>query len=450
MIKNREELIRGVEGAELLLNAIEETLRSVQPDILVERSLRVKGDELVIETHERKEKFNLKNFDKIYIIGWGKASGLMAESAEKILPVADGIVNILKGTHFDVKKVKLQEAEHPIPGRGSFDGTRRILEFTERITGNDLIVCLISGGGSALLSQPIDGLRLEEKQEVVDKLMKAGANINELNTVRKHLSKVKGGRLAKKLYPATIINLIISDVVSDPLDVISSGPTVPDKSTFSDAKQVLVKYGLWNDSDAARIIEKGINGLIDETPKEGDSVFRKVYSFIIGSNEAAVLAASEYLKSQGVKHQLIRNIQGDARNAGRVFAGLLKKGKSFVAGGETTVKVTGKGMGGRNQEIALSCALEIAGLENVLFTSFGTDGIDGNSPADGAVVDGSTTDRGKKIGVDPSKFQSNNDSYSFFKKTGSCMITGPTRTNVNDVMIGIAPQAKKRILFHLS
>jgi len=269
-------------------------------------------------------------------------------------------------------------------------------------------------------------------------LMKAGADINELNAVRKHLSKVKGGRLAKQLYPATVINLIISDVVGDPLDVISSGPTVPDRTTFSDAKQVLVKYNLWDDCSACRIIEKGVKGQVEETPKEGDPVFEKVHSFIIGSNETALLAANTYLTSLGMKPEILRNVKGDAREVGRMFAGLLKKGRTFIAGGETTVKVTGKGMGGRNQEIALSCALGIDGTESVLFASFGTDGIDGNSPADGAVVDGSTIKKAKELGLDPIEFQKNNDSYNFFKKIGACILTGPTRTNVNDVTIGVA------------
>jgi glycerate-2-kinase len=411
---------------------------------LIEKRVHVKGNELLIETERKKGKFQLNKFDNIRIIGWGKASGLMAESIEKTVPITDGIVNIVKGTKFKVTKIKLQEAEHPIPGEGSFQGTKKILEYAEKINENDLVICLISGGGSALLSQPIDGVTLEEKQILIDMLLKRGANINELNAVRKHISKVKGGRFAKELYPATIINFIISDVVGDPLDVISSGPTVPDSSTFLDAKQVLLKYGLWNSSNACKIIEKGINGLIEETPKENDSIFKKVHSFIIGSNETALLAAKEYFESFGVRPEIIRNVQGDAREAGRMFAGFLKKGKTFIAGGETTVKVTGSGLGGRNQEIAMSCALEIAGMENILFTSFGTDGIDGKSPADGAVVDGETIGRGEKLGLNAFEFQRNNDTYNFFKKINSAIMTGPTRTNVNDVMIGIAGVSKSK------
>jgi glycerate-2-kinase len=436
MIKNRDELSEGAEG-EALLDTIDKTLESVKPDRLVSERLKVFRGRFTIRREEDSVSFQLGKFKNIYVIGWGKASGLMAEGIEKILPIKGGIVNVLRGTHFNVKHVRLQEAEHPIPGAGSLEGTRKMLEYAKHIGKNDLVICLISGGGSALLSQPIEGLKLEEKQEVIDRLMKAGANINELNTVRKHLSQVKGGRLAEKLYPATVVNLIISDVVGDPLDVISSGPTVPDSTTFSDAKKILLKYKLWDDSNACRIIEAGVNGNIKETPKPGDPVFKNVHSFIIGSNEVALLAAKKRLELYDMKPEIIRNIRGDAREAGKMFAALLKKGKTFIAGGETTVRVTGKGIGGRNQEMALACALEIAGIEGILFASFGTDGIDGSSPADGAIVDGTTIKRGEELGLDALEFQRNNDSYSLFKKIGACIITGPTRTNVNDVMIGI-------------
>ena len=426
-----------VEGKETLVNAIEQTLHAIQPDNLVKRSVILHNGELVIKGCSE-ERFKLDAFGSIHLLGWGKASGLMAEEVEKILPINGGIVNILRGTHFKVKHIQLQEAEHPIPGAGSLEGTRKMLEYAKHIRKNDLVICLISGGGSALLSQPVEGLKLEEKQKIIDRLMKAGANINELNTVRKHLSKVKGGRLAEKLYPATVVNLIISDVVGDPLDVISSGPTVPDSTSFSDARRILQKYSLWDDSNACRIIAAGIDGKIEDTPEPGDTVFRNVHSSIIGSNEIALLAAKKYLESNGMKPELIRNVQGDAREVGAMLAGLLKKGKTFIAGGETTVKVAGKGMGGRNQEVALACALEIAGMKGLLFASFGTDGIDGSSPADGAIVDGHTIERGRELRLDALEFQRNNDSYNFFKKIGACITTGPTRTNVNDVMIGLA------------
>jgi glycerate-2-kinase len=201
---------------------------------------------------------------------------------------------------------------------------------------------------------------------------------------------------------------------------------------------VLIKYRLWDGSNACRIIEKGAEGKLEETPKPHDPAFKKVHSFIIGSNEVALLAASTQLSSLGIKPKIIRNTKGDAREAGMMFADLLRKGMSFVAGGETTVKVTGRGMGGRNQEVALSCALGIEGVKNVIFASFGTDGIDGSSPADGAMVDGSTIKRAKELGLDALEYQKNNDSYNFFTRIGSCIMTGPTGTNVNDIMIGIA------------
>jgi glycerate-2-kinase len=438
-IKNRKQLTHGDKRRKLLLEAVERTLLSAQPDRLIKNSLILRGNKLTIKTEKKTQTFNLEEFEKIHVLGWGKASGRMAEQIERILPVEGGAVNILKGTHFKTNKITLHPAEHPIAGKGSLQGTRRILEYAESIGKEDLVICLLSGGGSAMLSLPCEGVELEEKQRVVDALMRAGADIKELNTVRKHLSNVKGGRLAQKLYPATVVNLILSDVVGDPLDVISSGPTVPDHSTFHDAKKVLMKYNLWDSSKACRVIEEGIRGLREETPKNGRT-FKKVHSFIIGSNRTALLAATQFLKLRGVKHTTISNIHGDATEVGRMFAGLLRKGKSFVAGGETTVKVTGNGVGGRNQEVALSCAIEIEGADAV-FTSFGTDGIDGNSPAAGAIVDGLTISNARKQKLNPADFQKNNDSYNFFKKIGGCIITGATGTNVNDVMIGIS---KKR------
>ncbi|MEM3556059.1 MAG: glycerate kinase [Candidatus Micrarchaeia archaeon] len=435
-IKNRTQLLYRDRRRELLLNTIEQTLLSIQPDRLIEKALILKEDELIIKTERKTKTFPLRNFKHIHVLGWGKASGRMAEQIEKILPIEGGVVNILKGTRFKTKRIKLNQAEHPIAKEGSLRGTIEILSYAESLEEDDLVICLISGGGSAMLSLPLEGIELHEKQLIVDKLMKAGADINELNCVRKHLSQVKGGRLAEKLHPATIINLILSDVIGDPLDVISSGPTVPDTTTFSDAKRVLLKYKLWDTSLPCRIIEKGVRGLVEETPKRNNRIFKKVHSFIIGNNRTALLSASSFLNSLGVKHRLIQNIKGDAREAGRKLACILKKG-SFVAGGETTVKVTGKGAGGRNQEVALSCALAIAGFSELLFASFGTDGVDGNSPAAGAVVDGLTISKSKELGVDAEVFQKNNDTYNFFRILGDCIITGATGTNLNDVMIGL-------------
>ena len=295
---------------------------------------------------------------------------------------------------------------------------------------------------------PLEGLSLEDKKEVTNTLLKSGADINEVNTVRKHLSAFKGGWLAKQIYPATVLNLILSDVMGDPLDSIASGPTVPDSSTFADAKRVLEKVGLWKTapSSVRKILLAGLEGCISETSKSGDPAFERVRSVIVGNNRVASQAAVECLERKGLSTLLLPDIlEGEARQAGdalgRFAYGIVASGKPLpkpagvVAGGETTVTVTGKGLGGRNQELALSAALQLTGTANCAMASLSTDGVDGPTDAAGAIIDGNTLARAARLGLKPKEFLADNDSYRFFSQLGDLIFTGQTGTNVNDISV---------------
>ncbi|MCX6777398.1 MAG: glycerate kinase [Candidatus Micrarchaeota archaeon] len=429
MIKNRDALLKCCtpERADLLA-AIEHVLDAVDPREIVRNSVSLSGKKLSV----RGRSFDLSNFSRIVVIGAGKASGAMAEEIEKILPVDEGVVNVLEGTekNFKTRKIRLLPAGHPSPNKWSMEGAKKILGLAQDADEDDLIVCLLSGGGSSLMALP--HVSLEEQARVSKALMLAGADIGELNAVRKHISKVKGGRLAQAMYPATCISLIISDVVGNPLDVISSGPTAPDTTTFADAKKILEKYGLWDaDCETCRFISSGLRAEVPETPKKGSPVFEKITNIIIGDNSLAVKTVQCYLEGKGYKIKKIENVVGEAREVGVRFARELTHGTSFVAGGETCVTVKGKGIGGRNQELALSLAIAIGGKQGIEFASIGTDGIDGSSKAAGAIVDGKTAND------ESPAYLNNNDSNSFFKKFGGEIITGPTGTNVNDLMIGL-------------
>jgi glycerate-2-kinase len=289
---------------------------------------------------------------------------------------------------------------------------------------------------------------LASKKRITQMLLKSGATINEINTVRKHISDFKGGQVAKKAYPSTVLSLLLSDVVGDPLDVIASGPTVPDTTTFYDAVHILRKFGLWDRAPAStqRILSKGIKGHIPETPKENDPCFRKVHNIVIGNNRTACMAAVSHLRNKNLNTLFISSsVEGEARDLGTFLGAIGREtaisGNPMVApfgaiiGGETTVTVKGLGKGGRNQEIALSAAHKIAGFEKIVIASFNTDGIDGPTDAAGAIVDGNTLSRAKRLNMETRDYMKNNDSYTFFSKLGDNIITGPTGTNVNDISI---------------
>jgi glycerate 2-kinase len=431
-------------------DALTAALRAAEPETILKRTLTVEGSTL----RAGQRAFNLSKFDRIVVIGGGKAAAGMAAGLARVLgdKVTAGVVNIPDSLPPQLPRcprIELHRATHPIPGSEGVKGVKMMLELVGRPTASDLVICLLSGGGSALLPMPAKGLRLPDIQKVTKLLLKSGAEIHEINVVRKHLSEIAGGRLAARLYPAEVLSLIISDVVGDDLDSIASGPTAPDPSTYLDAVAVLAKYDLVSEVPAGvlKTLDDGALGRIEETPKANSKVFGRVHNLVVGSNELSCRAAADLFRTRGYATTILTTrIQGEASEVGKRFSGLLVEMREkssprptcIIAGGETTVTVRGRGIGGRNQELALSVALGIAGLDGVHFASMGTDGLDGGTNAAGAIVDGGVIDRALRKGLDADSYIRRNDSHAFFKKVGGLIITGATGTNVNDIMIATA------------
>jgi glycerate-2-kinase len=390
--------------------------------------------------------------DKIHVIGFGKASCRMVRALEDSIGdlIEDAIV-ITKYGHceslYKSKKINIFEAGHPVPDKNGLRGTEEVMSLLKNSPEKRLIVSLISGGGSALLVSPYEGITLNEKQVLTDVLLKAGVDIYGLNTVRKHISRVKGGRLAEIAYPAHMVSLILSDVIGDRLDVIASGPTSPDTTTYNDALQVLEEYRIRDKVPPAVVdlLEKGKKGVIPETPKEESKIFKRLENIIIGSNKIALIAAQEEAEKRGLTVEIISSeLSGEAKEMGKWLAGKaqeIKQSKDIrrphclISGGETTVTVTGIGLGGRNMELGLSFAMETEGMNGITLLSAGTDGTDGPTDAAGAIVDGQTVIRAKALGMVPETYVKNNDSYHFFKEINELFVTGPTGTNVMDIQI---------------
>jgi glycerate 2-kinase len=411
-------------------------LAAVEPGAAVRQHLRRQGD-LV---HVGDRSYNLGEYEYVYVVGGGKAAVPMAAAVVDVLGdrLTSGIV-VTKVGHAGsgppLPGLRVLEAGHPVPDRNSVRGAQAIADLARRATGRDLIVCLISGGGSALLTLPVEGLDLDDLQELTDALLRSGATINELNTVRKHWSSFKGGNLARLAAPAAVVTLVLSDVVGDPLDVIASGPTVPDPTTTADAQEILDRYSIW----------PGRPVPFQETPKPGDAVFEQVHHVIVGSNRQAAVAALERACQFGFNGLLLSTyVEGEAREVARVAAALAKGVRSYgdpvpapaclVWGGETTVTIQGEGKGGRNQELALAAALALEGWPGVMLVPLATDGTDGPTDAAGALVTGETVARARALGLDPLAALMANDSYAFFDELGDLIRTGPTGTNVNDLL----------------
>ncbi len=457
MITNKRQLIaNGVtpltkKARRLVLEGVEFALTSADPNNFLQKHITFNGKVLSIDNR----RFNLDSYKRIFVVGAGKASGRMAEYIESLLKerITDGFVNILKGTekNFKTSKIFLNEANHPIPDEKGLNGARRIHSLVQDADRSDLVISLISGGGSALMTLPKEGGSLKDIQDVTQKLILSGADIHEINTVRKHLSQIKGGLLSKSAYPATTLSLILSDVIGDDLNIIASGPTVPDNSTYSDAINVLKKYTLWNQipQNVRHILEKGFNGTIEETPKPGDPYFKKTYNFIIGSNREICKDLKRFYRRKGLRSIFLTStLEGEARLAGYFLSAItnevlisknpLPKPCAIICGGETTVTVKGRGVGGRNQEVMLAALSNLHHGDGVALVSFGTDGLDGPTEAAGALVDGFSHRRSVKSRLDFKRSLDDNDSYHFFKKMGDLVISGPTGTNVNDISIIVA------------
>ena len=419
-------------------------LQAVDPLQAIVRHVILNGNVLRIN----KQHFNLDNYDRILVVGAGKACAPMAKAVEDLLGdrISDGVI-VTKDEHgLPLEKVKVCEASHPVPDARGVAGTEEILALVGKATERDLIICLISGGGSALLIAPVEEISLADKQRTTKLLLGCGATIHEFNTVRKHLSRAKGGRLAQKAYPATVTSLILSDVVGDDLDVIASGPTVFDSSTFHDAEQILKGYGIWDQlpANVRNHLEKGSAGRIEETPKSDHTAFEKCSQALVGTNLQALQAAAKAAEQLGYRPLILTSkIEGEAREAAKFYTAIAKEVLSsnnpmgppvcVLAGGETTVTISGEGRGGRNQEFALAAAMAIDGVDNVIVLSGGTDGTDGPTDAAGAMSDGATIARAREKDMDPKDFLQRNDSYNFFQKLDDLIMTGPTRTNVMDI-----------------
>jgi len=419
-------------------------LKAVDPYQAVRKFFPKRGETLFLPSG----KISLSEFQRIWVIGFGKASAPMAKAVEEILGdrISGGVINTKYGHSLKLERIKVNEAGHPVPDERGEAGAKEIIEILKKAEEKDLVIVLISGGGSALLPAPCCGINLTHKQEITRLLLECGATIEEINAIRKHLSSVKGGRLAELAYPAQVLALILSDVVGDRLDTIASGPTVPDSTTYQECVDILCKYDLFTriPDPVKEIMEKGLRGEIPETPKEGEKIFSRVQNIIVGSNFLALSRIKEEGEKKGFKTLILSSsIQGEAKEIAKFYAGIAKEIKTsgnpfpppllILGGGETTVTVRGKGKGGRNQELALSFAIQIAGCADIYFLSAGTDGTDGPTDAAGAFADGKSLLRAKKLGLDAFKFLSENDSYSFFQKLNDLFITGPTRTNVMDV-----------------
>lgn len=428
-----------------ILAVLDAALDAVDPVRAIHRLVTVEGDTLYIGDTAH----DLARYRRVIVVGGGKAGASMAQAVEAILGarITAGHVNVKYGYTAPTQIITVHEAGHPIPDAAGIDGTRAMVNLLRDTSDDALVVCLISGGGSALMTLPVDGVTLDDIQTLTDLLLRSGAPIQAINTVRKHLSQVKGGQLARLAHPATVVSLILSDVVGSPLDVIASGPTVPDSTTFADALAVVERYGIAGHVPRAIMqhLRAGAAGAVPDTPKAGDLVLDTVHNVIVADNARAGAAALEAARARGFHVLLLSTyVEGEAREVALVLAALAKEiaatGRPIPApaclilGGETTVTVRGDGRGGRNQELAVAAALALRDTPNAVIASLATDGTDGPTDAAGGIVDAQTVARGTLCGLSAQDALARNDGYSYLGAVGDLLMTGPTNTNVNDVM----------------
>lgn len=391
-------------------------------------------------------KYHLDRFERIWVVGAGKASATMAGAVEKILgkKITGGLINTKYEHHAPLRRIELNECGHPVPDDAGVNGARRIATIAREATEDDLVLCLVSGGASALLPLPVDSVSLQDKQATTKLLLECGANIHQINTVRKHISAIKGGQLAAMAWPATVVSLILSDVIGNDLDVIGSGITAPDRSTFADALAILDRFALRERVPAS--VRSYLEAGDGETPKADHPVFRKTQNLIVGGNDLALNAAAEHAKELGYRTLVLSSfIEGETKDVARVHAAIAKEihhsGRPVrvpacvISGGETTVTIHGEGKGGRNQEFALAAALDLDGVPRAVALSAGTDGTDGPTDAAGAIADGNTVAHGASVGMNARDYLAANDSYTFFDSINDLIRTGPTGTNVMDVRV---------------
>ncbi|MBW2596294.1 MAG: glycerate kinase [Deltaproteobacteria bacterium] len=421
-------------------------LKAADPGEAIRRAVKLTGKRLVIGDRE----YDPGAFDRVVVVGAGKAAASMASALEGILGsyITEGMITTKYGYGLALNVVSVTEAGHPIPDESGVRGSERILGLLEGAGERDLVLCVISGGGSALLPMPVSGISLYDKQKTTQALLDCGADIHEINTIRKHISGIKGGRLAEAAFPATLVALILSDVTGDDLDVIASGPTVPDRSTFRGCMEIVDKYDLGEKLPLPVIayLKSGVQGREPETPKPGDRVFDRTLALVTGSCALSVSSAKQKAVELGYNAIILSScIEGETRDVAKVHAAIAKEIQKsgnpvsipggVISGGETTVTIRGDGLGGRNMEFVLAAAMEIDGLGGITLLSGGTDGTDGPTDAAGAIADGTTVQAARGRGYDAARYLRNNDSYHFFEATGDLLMTGPTMTNVMDLRI---------------
>jgi glycerate 2-kinase len=459
-IHNRHELLKENSNSKsllLTLDATQAALKSIDPINLTTNKVRVTDSTMYIsDVNSELTRLDLFLFKRIYIVGAGKASAGMLSGLMRVLKNKRKVSGVAITAPYDTARDKfstyITRAGHPFPDANGVMGSKKILSVLKKAKAGDLVFSLISGGGSALMPLPLEGISLQEKQKITTGLLASGASIVEINIVRKHLSSIKGGKLAKALRKGvTLVSLILSDVVSDNLEIIASGPTAPDKSTFTDTKSILLKYQLWRidkfvSQNVRNVINSGVEKKIEDTPKPEDPIFQNVHNLIIGNNFVACNSVSSYLNTRGIRTMnLGSDFTGDAFKLGNFISRLVKDFSqetvpyAFVLGGETTVELRGSlcGTGGRNQEAALAALSKLKSQSGKDFTilCLGTDGIDGNSNAAGAIVTPKVLLEIDKNKLDVNNYLKAHDSNTFFRRANSLIITKLTGTNVNDISI---------------
>jgi hydroxypyruvate reductase len=429
-----------------LLPILEAALTAVDPYQAVKAVLQCSGDQLLVGGRD----YALNTFQRIFVLGAGKAGAPMTQAVEAVLGerISGGLVVVKTGHSAPTQHVELVEARHPMPDAAGFAAGQRMLALANQAGPHDLVIAVLSGGGSALLEAPADGLTLADFQAMTAALLACGATINELNCLRKHCSLVKGGQLARAVAPATLITLVLSDVVGSPLDVIASGPTVPDSSTWQDAWAVVSKYNLAEQLPSALVarLRAGLRGEIPDTPKANDPLFAQVQTQIVADNRVAADAALRQAERLGFHTLLLTTyLEGEASVVAKVVAALAKEIQAsaqpcprpacLILGGETTVTLTADaGQGGRNQELALAAALALQETQGITIVSLATDGSDGPTDSAGGIIDGATVQRGRALGLDAASYLRRHDAYPYLQATHDLLVTGPTQTNVNDLI----------------
>ncbi|MBI5067514.1 MAG: glycerate kinase [Deltaproteobacteria bacterium] len=433
----------------------EAAVAAVDPGEVVRRSLAARGQTLVVG----QARLPLRRGGRLLALAVGKAAVPMLAAAERILGarLSAGLAVTKRGHGEPLRRSRVLESGHPVPDEAGLSASREVERLLAGLSADDVVLVLVSGGGSALLPAPAEGITLAEKQAVTSLLLASGADIGEMNCVRKHLSRLKGGGLARCAAPARVATVVLSDVVGDPLDVIASGPTVPDPTTFAEALAVLERRAILGRVPAAvrQRLEAGVRGELAETPKAGDPIFAGAVHHLGGTNRVAVAAAARAARKLGFRPLVLTtSVTGEAREVAAVLAAMAREVRQsgqparppccLLSGGEPTVTLRGQGKGGRNQELALAAAFGIEGLAEVVLLSGGTDGNDGPTDAAGALCDGTTLSRARALGLDPRRHLAENDAYPFFEALGDLVITGPTRTNVMDLHVVLVGAERQR------